>query len=36
MPGLVPGSYDFDMRKKKDVNGRCKRGHDDLKALACR
>jgi hypothetical protein len=35
MPGLVPGSYDFDMRKK-DANGRCKRGHDDLKALACR
>jgi hypothetical protein len=28
MPGLVPGIHVFDIRSKKDVDGRDKPGHD--------
>jgi hypothetical protein len=33
MPGLVPGIHVFE-RKKEDVDGRVKHGHDDVRGLS--
>jgi hypothetical protein len=33
MPGLVPGIHVFSSRRKKDVDGRDKPGHDEWIAL---